>query len=224
MSTSTSSSEVLVDAFTLGPLETNTYVVRCGGECWVIDPAWEDEGLMRMLRSCEAPPSRILLTHGHGDHIAGAEALRVAFPTLKLCCPAADAAMLADPAANMSAAFGVPITTAAADELIEPSQVLVCGSSEWKVLDTSGHTEGSVSYHCRQAGVVFTGDALLAGAVGRTDFPGGSIGRLLKNIRLKLMSLPDSTRVLAGHGPETSIGGERIGNPFLKEFYKSKDR
>lgn len=210
-----------IDTLVLGPLDTNCYVVRDdGGDCWVFDPGMGEQALLRFLQQAAASPSRIMLTHGHGDHIAGAGALKQAFPDARLCCGEGDLRMLSDAGANMSAMFGVTIVAPPADEIVRPGQVLRLGQFEWQVLDTSGHTSGSVSYYCSAAGVVVTGDALFEGTVGRVDIPGGSAGRLLKNIRLNLLSLPDGTQVLPGHGRPTTIGQERRSNPFLKESYK----
>ncbi len=89
------------------------------------------------------------------------------------------------------------------------------GPFTWQVLDAAGHSPGGVAYYCAVAEVVLVGDALFAGSIGRTDIPGASESRLLKNIRDNLMSLPDGTRVLSGHGPATTIGEERRSNPFL---------
>lgn len=212
-----------IDTLVLGPLKVNTYVLRAGGECWVIDPAGMDGGeLVRFLRREHLSPSRVLLTHGHGDHIAGVPEVKAAFPACLICCPEGDAEMLGDSALNMSQAFGVSIVINPADELFKPGQVLRCGPTEWVVIDTSGHTKGGVSYYCKSEAVVFSGDALFAGSVGRVDLPGGNAGHLIKHIRENLLSLDDGTRVLCGHGPETTIGRERRSNPFLKDFYKLK--
>lgn len=212
-----------IETLVLGPLETNTYVLQDGGECWVIDPAGMDDGdLVDFLRDHRLSPGRCLLTHGHGDHIAGIPDLKRAFPACRVCCPEGDAAMLTDPALNLSAMMGVSIVVDPPDETLRVGQTLSCGQTEWTVLDTSGHTAGGVSYYSRQAQAVFAGDALFFGSVGRTDIPGGSAGRLLKNIRLNLMSLEDDTRVLCGHGSETTIARERRSNPFTKDFYKLK--
>ena len=209
-----SASPVRIDTLVLGPLETNCYVLRAADDCWVVDPAWPHP-LLERLTDWGAAPSRILLTHGHGDHIAGAADLKAAFPDAILCCPAADAGMLTDPQANMSAVFGFSITAPEPDELIHPGQMLHLGPTRWGVLDTAGHTRGGVSYYCREARVVLTGDALFDGSIGRTDIPGASASRLLKSVRVTLMSLPDDTRVLAGHGPASTIGLQKAGNPFI---------
>lgn len=201
--------------FVTGPLQTNTYVLRAADECWVIDPGIMPVELLAHLRGEPAPPDRIVLTHGHCDHIAGIVELREAFGEVPVWCPAGDADMLPDPELNMSGPFGLPMAVPPADEVFEPGQTLTLGESSWQVLDTSGHTPGGVSFYGEADAVVFTGDALFAEGVGRTDIPGGDWHRLLGNIRGNLLSLPDATRVYPGHGPATTIGRERQGNPFL---------
>ncbi len=195
------------------PLETNTYVLR-SGEAWaLVDPGWLPAGALARLA-----PGRgvILLTHGHGDHIAGAADVKAACPGTPLICPAGDAAMLTDPMLNLSRPFGMDVDAPPADELIRPGEEVAVGESRWRVLDTSGHTPGGVSFYCEAAGVVICGDALFAGSIGRTDIPGADEGALLRNIREHLLRLPDDTRVLPGHGPETTIAREKRTNPFLR--------
>ena len=205
-----------IDTFVLGPFETNTYVLRSGERCWVVDPAIGAQELLDFLVSRQIEPEAILLTHGHGDHIAGICELANRFESLKVLCPEADRHMLTDPEANLSAQFGVPIVVSANCDSINPGDLLSLGDMQWAVLDTSGHTRGGVSFYCAEADTVITGDALFAGSIGRTDFPGGSASRLLGNIRNNLMVLGDQTRVLPGHGPETTIGRQRAENPFLR--------
>ena len=204
-----------IDTIALGPLQTNCYVLRSGGDCWVVDPGMWPQPLMDFLGKQSAAPSAALLTHGHGDHIGGVDALRKAFPAMKVLCPAGDAAMLTDADLNLSAPFGMPVAVAAADELLAPGDSLELGETRWQVLDTAGHTPGGVSYYCPAEAVVITGDALFSASIGRTDIPGGDGERLVENLRQHLLSLPDETRVLPGHGPATTIGRERRLNPFL---------
>jgi len=204
-----------IDTLVLGPLETNCYVLRSGGDCWVVDPGMWPGPLLEFLSAEAIEATAILLTHGHGDHIAGIATLKERFPAARVVCPAGDAGMLTDANANLSAAFGTPITAPPADELIRPGQSLALGGTNWTVLDTSGHTPGGVSLHCAGEKVVITGDALFAGGIGRSDIPGADGGRLLSNIRNNLLVLDDETRVLPGHGPETTIGDERRVNPFF---------
>ncbi len=204
-----------IDTLVLGPFETNCYLMRDDERCWVVDPGMWPGPLLDFLTAAGVGPETILLTHGHGDHIAGLAELVQHFPAATVLCPAGDADMLSDPQANLSAPFGMPITSPPPDKLIRPGDSLSLGETSWAVLDASGHTPGGVSFYCASEGVVVTGDALFAGSVGRTDVPGANSGRLMANIRQNLLSLPDDTRVLPGHGPETTIGRERRTNPFL---------
>lgn len=204
-----------IETFVLGALETNCYLLRSSGACAVVDPALCAEPVISFLEGTDIIPQQIWLTHGHGDHIGGVGALKEAFGDARVCCPVGDARMLGDPMANMSAPFGFALSAPAPEQLLEPGTALMLGETSWQILDTSGHTPGSVSFYCNTERVVLTGDALFAGSIGRTDIPGASAERLIQNIRDQLLVLPDETRVLPGHGPATTIGAERAGNPFL---------
>ncbi len=204
-----------IETFVLGPLQTNTYLLRSGGACVVVDPGMDPDPLVQYLLDEQIEPGRIWLTHGHGDHIAGVNALKDTFPEIRLCCPAGEADMLTDANANLSAPFGLNVTCPSADQLLEPGTAQMIGPTAWQVLDTSGHTKRGVSFYCSQASVVLTGDALFASSVGRTDIPGANMNQLITNIRDQLLVLPDDTQVLPGHGPKTTIGVERRTNPFI---------
>lgn len=209
---------IRIETFILGPLGTNCYLLHNERACWVVDPSLGEEPLVEAIRAGGWTVERILLTHGHGDHIAGAGPLKELWPEAILTCPRRDAEMLGDPSANMSEAFGLPLTCPPPDEMIHPGDVLTLGDSAWAVLDTSGHTPGGVSYYCSELGVALTGDALFAGSIGRTDFPGASAGTLLRNIFRSLVPLPGETVVLSGHGPQSTIGEEVESNMFLTEW------
>jgi glyoxylase-like metal-dependent hydrolase (beta-lactamase superfamily II) len=233
---------ITIDTLVLGPLETNCYVLRSDGICWVVDPGpWPVE-LIEFLNENKLAPRKVLLTHGHGDHIAGINDLREyvnrVLPSeprpvgsglktppsglggatqsgLLVACPAGDAEMLTDARANLSADFGLPITVGPADDLLRPGDVLTCGRGDWRVLDTSGHTPGGVSFYCEKSGDAIVGDALFRDSIGRCDLLGGDMARLVANIRKNLLTLPEETRVLPGHGEPTTIGREKRFNPYL---------
>ncbi|NLW86802.1 MAG: MBL fold metallo-hydrolase [Planctomycetes bacterium] len=204
-----------IERLPLGPIDTNAYLIINKPECWVVDPGLWPEPLMDRIRQLRLTPTRILLTHGHCDHIAGCADIKSAWPDAQLCCPAGDEPMLTNADLNFSSSFGVSLICPPADLLLEHGMELQLGPWTWKVLDTSGHTVGGVSFYCPQAQAVLTGDALFAGTIGRTDIPNGDGDRLVANIRANLMTLPDSTRVLPGHGGESTVGSEKRLNIFL---------
>ncbi len=206
-----------IDILVTGPLEVNTYVLRSAGRCCVVDPgSMMHDHFVRFLVDGQIDVEQIWLTHGHGDHIAGVRMLKEMFPAAIVHCPAADAEMLADPDANLSTWYDVTITAPPGDVLVQPGSSLTIGRTAWQVLDTSGHTPGGVSFYCQGEQVVLTGDSLFAGGIGKTEIPQGDLGRLLANIHANLLALPDETRILPGHGPESTIGRERRGNFFLR--------
>lgn len=204
-----------IHTLALGDFQTNAYVLIDDGECWIVDPGFEPEELVGFLRGRDLTPTRILLTHGHADHIAGINELLAAWPGVPIFCPADDAEMLTDAGANLSGTLGLSVTSPPADKLVRAGDVLEMNALSWQILDTSGHTAGGVSYYCAQAGMVITGDALFAGGIGRTDFPGGDSTRLARNIRRNLYALPPETRMYPGHGPGSTIGQEIRLNPFV---------
>jgi glyoxylase-like metal-dependent hydrolase (beta-lactamase superfamily II) len=125
--------------------------------------------------------------------------------------------MLSDAAQNLSAGFGMPLTvTTRADGDLAPGDTITLDGLDFTVLDTAGHSPAGRSLYCAQAGVVISGDALFAGSIGRTDFHHCDEQMLHRTIRENLLTLPDDTQVLSGHGPPTTIGRERAFNPFLR--------
>jgi len=204
-----------IRAFENGSFMVNTIVVASGGECWIVDPGEQCDGPIQYARSAGLAPKAILLTHAHMDHIIGVPIIRAALPGIELICSAMDAPALDDPGLNLSAMLGMAVTVGPADRTLEPGDELVLGDTAWTVLDTSGHGPGGVSYYCQAEGVAIVGDSVFAGGIGRVDFPHSSARRFLRNIRENLLTLPGPTRLLPGHGPETTVETEIMGNPYL---------
>ncbi|HEY3245749.1 MAG TPA: MBL fold metallo-hydrolase [Phycisphaerae bacterium] len=198
----------------------NAYTVfqREGGACWIIDPGLPPHAdeIASFVRSRRLQCTAIVLTHAHGDHIAGIDDVCAALGALPIYLAREEWAALSDPDENLSSLGGFGITVQADDVRdLPPDSTLELDGLSWRVLDTSGHSPGGRSLNCSAARIVIVGDALFAGSVGRVDFHHSDGARLLRNIRENLLSLPDETQVLAGHGAATTIGQERRANPFF---------
>jgi glyoxylase-like metal-dependent hydrolase (beta-lactamase superfamily II) len=205
-----------IETIPCGPTQTNCYLLRNNDACAIVDPGLAPAPILEGVQRADVTPTVVLLTHGHVDHIGGVAAVKDAFPAVEVVCPARDAEFLGDPSLNMSRPFGWEMTAPQADRLVSPGDTLEAGGASWTVLDTAGHTPGGVSYYAPEHAVVITGDALFAGSVGRTDLPRADADQLRTSIAAALLTLPGETRVLPGHGPETTIAREHASNPFLR--------
>jgi len=201
------------------PFAENTYVVWRDGsrDALVIDPGTEPEAILAFLQDQDLVPVAILNTHGHADHIAGNADLKAAYPDAPLIIGQGDAKLLEDPDLNVSRPFGFEVMSPPADRLVCEGDRLELAGLVFDVFEIPGHSPGHVVFVDREDSIVFGGDVLFRGSIGRTDFPGGSFETLAAGIRGKLYTLPDETVVYPGHGPVTKIGFEKQTNPFVPE-------
>ena len=223
---------MFIAGFPAGPWGTNCYVVATspGAECVVVDPGKDAAaGVAEVVREHRLKPVSVLVTHGHVDHMWCVAPVAGSYDATAWIHPA-DRHLLTDPMAGMS-----PETTAmllgGSYEWAEPDDVreladrqeLELAGLRFVVDHTPGHTEGSVTFRSPYerddvAEVMFSGDLLFAGSIGRTDLPGGDHPTMLRSLAAKVLTLPDDIVVLPGHGEQTSIGRERATNPFLLEL------
>jgi len=201
----------------IGALETNCYLISCKKtkKTAVIDPGGEDDVdlILNLLQKNNFDLKYIINTHGHIDHIAGNNLLKAKTEAL-LLIHRLDADMLVDANKNFSFFMGKVICSSPADKLLEEGDEISLGTLNLIVIHTPGHTPGGISLVSNN--MVFTGDTLFAGGIGRTDLPGGSYPDLIKSIKEKLLFLGDDKTIYPGHGPDSTIGEERRTNPYLK--------
>lgn len=206
-----------IETFCLGDWMTNCYVVHTdSGRCWIVDAGFGPDPLIEYILEHNLEPQQVVLTHAHVDHIAGLEAIRSRWVDLPILIHRAEQDFLSDPALNLSLVLAQPVVAQEATGFLEHGQVLSLDGIEFEVRHTPGHSPGGVTLYHQAGGVALVGDALFAGSIGRTDFPTSDHGALINSIRTQLYTLPNETRVLPGHGPETTIGQERVGNPYVK--------
>lgn len=198
----------------VGALETNCYLVYCEETraCAVVDPGADPERIVAAIAGLELEPAVVLNTHGHVDHIGGNGDILRKYG-VPLAMHAADTGMLrVSDNIELSLLLGAR-DSPPPDRLLADGDEVAVGNTSLRVIHTPGHTPGSVGF--LHGGVLFSGDTLFCGGVGRTDLPGGSWKDLERSIRERILSLPGETVVLPGHGPRTTVEQERLSNPFL---------
>lgn len=208
---------IQIISFVLGPVATNAYLVgdTSSHKAVVIDPAWNGELIMKEAGRRNWTIEQIWLTHAHFDHIGGVESIaKASVPPPAIGLHPADLPIYR--AQGGAAMFGMHIGTPPEPNLrLKQGQILSLEEYKFEVRHCPGHTPGHVVFYCAAEKVVFCGDVIFWGSIGRTDLPGGDFDHLIHSIRTQILTLPDETRLLSGHGGETTVGVERRDNPFL---------
>ena len=208
---------MIIKELVVGPLMANCFIFGCQKtkEAVVIDPGGDADRIKMILDDLKLQIKYIINTHGHFDHVSGNGQLKEATGVDILIHPL-DAPMLSRLSSN-AAIFGVSVDNSPpCDRTIEEGETISFGEHTLEVIHTPGHTPGGISLFTD--GIVFVGDTLFAGSIGRTDFPGGDFDTLISSIQNKLFKMHDDIRVFSGHGPETTIGRERQYNPFVGQY------
>lgn len=212
-------SRIRINTCVLGIVSTNCYLVyhQDTKEAVVVDPSDNFPYILEKCSELGLTPTAVLLTHGHFDHMMAAPDLRRKFQ-VKIYASETEDGMLADSELNLSEQFRGAQVGFHADQLVRDGQEMTLLNTAWQVLETPGHTSGSVCYYLPEEKIIFTGDTLFRESYGRTDLPTGNSSQLVHSIFDRLFVLPDDVMVYSGHGDPTSMGYEKEHNPI--SFYR----
>ena len=209
---------MILERFVVGMMQTNCYLLGdpATRQAAVIDPGGDGHQIAGRLRELDLELAMILNTHAHFDHVLDAWLLKQELGG-DVCLHADDQVILEDRSVGLVAPLAATSKSprGSVDQWLREGDRLQIGSLQLEVLETPGHTPGHVSFYLAAANVIFVGDTLFAGSIGRTDFPGGSYEELIRSVKTKIFPLDEATVVLPGHGPETTVGEEKSSNPFF---------
>ncbi|MBP5486276.1 MAG: MBL fold metallo-hydrolase [Bacteroidales bacterium] len=216
--------QVSVKSFCFNPFRENSYLLcdEVGGECVFVDPGCYDEAESEALKSFVSShglkPNAIWLTHGHFDHVFGVAGLARDY-SIPVYMSSEDKMILKrDPVYACGVGLKAPDVSFETEDLVEGQVLTTFNRGGFKVIATPGHTPGGVCFYSEENKILFSGDTLFAGSIGRADLDGGDYDKEIVGIMEKLMLLPGDVEVYPGHGPSTSIAEERTTNPFLQPF------
>ena len=199
----------------VGSVFTNCYFLKNKEteEMLIVDPGDNADRIEQKVLEMQGRPVAILLTHGHFDHIMAVKEVKEKYQIPVYACRQEEA-MLAEPTINMTAVYGSACSIKP-DVLLDDGQIFEAAGFSIQMFHTPGHTKGSCCYYIKDEGVLFSGDTLFCGSVGRTDFPGGSSAEIVRSLHKLVDTLPEDTEVFPGHDASTTIGYEKRYNPFV---------
>jgi len=201
----------------LGRLQTNCYILESEEESIIIDAGDEPERILRFVKDIGAAPKLVVATHAHFDHVLGVDKIKRELQ-IPFAIHKEDIEILESMQTQVRQFMGLNVAPPPKpDQFLAHGQKIAVGDDLVEVIHTPGHSPGSISLAAD--GYVFTGDALFHQSIGRTDLPGGDPDTLIRSIKERLFTLNDETIVYPGHGPETSIGDEKVANPFVGQLY-----
>ncbi len=207
-----------VHTLVVGRLQTNCYILQSDSTALVVDPGDEPERILRFLTDISVKPGGIIATHTHFDHVLGVDSIRDKFK-IPFLIHHDDLSMLESMQSRVRQIMGFSVPPPPkVDRFLKDGESIAFGEDRVKVIHTPGHSPGSISLAGQ--GFVLTGDALFNQSIGRTDLPGGDLDTLVRSITERLFTLDEGTIVYPGHGPETSIGDEKLANPFVGRVSK----
>jgi hydroxyacylglutathione hydrolase len=210
---------MITETFVVGMLQTNCYLLgdTQSHQAVVIDPGGNSEKIARRIQQLGLNLVAILNTHGHFDHTMDAWALKERLGG-EIYLHSKDEVICRQSMAGMGSGFSFTRRTAndKVDQHLREGESLIFGILRLEVLETPGHTPGHVSFYVADAGMIFVGDTLFSGSIGRTDLPGGSYSQLIRSVREKIFPLTGKTVVFPGHGPKTTVEREKKSNPFFQ--------
>jgi glyoxylase-like metal-dependent hydrolase (beta-lactamase superfamily II) len=208
-----------IHTIVVGRLQTNCYILQSDSAGIIVDPGDEADRIIRFIRDIKVKPSQIIATHTHFDHVLGVDEIRAKLK-IPFMIHRDDLSMLESMQSRVRQIMGFEVPPPPkVDSYLKDGDVLKVGEETIRVLHTPGHSPGSISLS--GGGYVLTGDALFNQSIGRTDLPGGDLQILIHSIRERLFKLDDETVVYPGHGPETTVGDEKIANPFVGKAARS---
>ncbi|SHH52917.1 Glyoxylase, beta-lactamase superfamily II [Caloranaerobacter azorensis DSM 13643] len=205
---------MILERLPVGVYSANCYIIGCEktGEAAVVDPGGDVDVILEKIEEFGLKVKYIILTHGHGDHIGGIIELKEK-TNAKVLIHADDEYMLKDSDMNLSSKMSIKNIEINPDDVLKDGDIIEIGKYKAYIIHTPGHTKGSICIKLENN--ILTGDTLFAGSIGRTDLPGGSHDSIIKSIKERLLIYDDDVKIFPGHGPATTIGIEKITNPFI---------